>query len=78
VEKVLCFAVFLKWWALPPKPPEAQVQGWFLTKLARALGLVVVPVVFGGVRAVDGLRFSLFYFFKIFIYINKLLYFFMN
>jgi len=32
VEKALCFAVFLKWWALPPKPPEAQVQGWYLTK----------------------------------------------
>jgi hypothetical protein len=46
--------------------------------MARALGLVSVPVVFCGVVAVDWLRLRLFYFLKILIYINKLLYFFMN
>lgn len=30
---------FFKWAALPPKPSEAQVQGWYLTKRPGRYGL---------------------------------------
>jgi hypothetical protein len=69
---------FFKMVGAAPQTPRGSSSRLVFGGTARALRRVAVPVVFCGVRAVDGLRFRLFYFLIIFIYINKLLYFFMN
>jgi hypothetical protein len=69
---------FFKMVGAAPQTPRGSSSRLVFDETARALGLVAVPVVFCGVFGVDGLRFRLFYFLTIFIYINNLLYFFMN
>ena len=69
---------FFKMGGAAPQTPRGSSSRLVFDESARVLGLVAVPVVFCGVFGVDGLRFSLFYFLTIFIYINNLLYFFMN
>ena len=69
---------FFKMVGAAPQTPRGSSSRLIFGETARALGLVSVPVVFCVVVAVGGLRFRLFYFLTILIYINKLLCFFMN
>lgn len=69
---------FFKMVGAAPQTPRDSSSRLVFDESARALGLISVLLVFCGVRAVDGVRCSMFYFLIILIYINMLLYFFMS